>query len=106
MKKGAVIAWLLFLSAGIALLFWRSEWIYSLPTPIPANYKNVEPGALISLTAAQSRVLSAPAATKKPLFLHFFNPDCPCSRFNMPHFKSLVKLYGQQVNFAIVLMSD
>jgi hypothetical protein len=106
MKKGAVIAWLLLLFAGIALLFWRSEWIYSLPTPIPANYKDIQPGALMSLTEGGSRLLPVPSTTKKPLFLHFFNPDCPCSRFNMPHFRSLVKLYGQQVDFAIVMMSN
>jgi len=42
----------------------------------------------------------------KPLFLHFFNPDCPCSRFNVPHFRSLVKQYSGRVNFALVLMTD
>jgi len=37
--------------------------------------------------------------------LHFFNPDCPCSRFNMPHFATLVKRYAARVNFAIVVMT-
>src|SRR6185436_5605312 len=41
----------------------------------------------------------------KPLFIHFFNPACPCSRFNIPHVKSLVKKYRNQMTFAIVVMS-
>lgn len=35
--------------------------------------------------------------------LHFFNPDCPCSKFNIQHIKKLVKQYGKQVNFVVVL---
>ena len=108
MKKGMVIVWLALLFSGMAVLFWRSEWVYSLPTPVPAHYKAVKTGQHIDLSAAitaeiHSRVLPA---YKKPVFLHFFNPDCPCSRFNMAHFKSLVKQYGQEVNFAIVLVTD
>lgn len=98
MRKPVVVAWLALLLAGIVTLFWRSEWVYSLPTPVPAGYQNVKPGTPISLPAA--------LASQKPVFLHFFNPDCPCSRFNMPHFKTLVKSYGRQVNFAIVLMTN
>jgi thioredoxin-related protein len=41
----------------------------------------------------------------KPLFIHFFNPDCPCSRFNIPHFKSLVKKYGDRFTFAVVVIN-
>jgi thiol-disulfide isomerase/thioredoxin len=41
-----------------------------------------------------------------PVFLHFFNPDCPCSRFNMLHFKSLVKEYGDEANFVIVVLNN
>ncbi|HEX7845951.1 MAG TPA: hypothetical protein VF476_09145, partial [Chitinophagaceae bacterium] len=40
----------------------------------------------------------------KPLFLHFFNPDCPCSRFNVSYFKSLVKEYDHKINFAVVAL--
>src|SRR5579859_2625096 len=98
MKKGAVIAWMICLFAAIIMLFWHSAWVYSLPTPVPVNYKAVAQGTYINETWG--------ANDKKPVFLHFFNPDCPCSRFNIPHFKSLVKLYGQQANFAIVVMTN
>lgn len=100
MKKMLVITWLLILLTGVVALFWRNEWIYSLPTPVPANYRAVVTGTFISLPAATRFPVN------KPVFLHFFNPDCPCSRFNIPYFSSLAKEYQQQVTFAIVLMSN
>jgi hypothetical protein len=112
MKKGVVAGWLLFLLAGIVALFWRYEWVYNLPTPVPAGYQEVKPGVRIDLPKDQSAMIrmtglaQGQGTGKKPLFLHFFNPDCPCSRFNMPHFKALVKSYHGQVDFAIVLMTD
>jgi hypothetical protein len=99
MRKGAVIALLSFLFFAIAALFWHNEWVYSLPTPVPRDYKTVEKGNRIAMPVIH-------ANNTLPVFLHFFNPDCPCSRFNMPHFRSLVKQYSNQVNFAIVVMSD
>jgi thiol-disulfide isomerase/thioredoxin len=41
----------------------------------------------------------------KPLFIHFFNPDCPCSRFNVPYFNSLVKKYSNQFSFIVVVIN-
>lgn len=119
MKKGLVITWLILLAAGIGLFFWQSAWKYSLPTPVPSNYHDVTRGELVRLPpsalealgiskAAPTLAASQPSAAplgQKPLFLHFFNPDCPCSRFNMPQFKALIQQYGQQVSFAIVVMS-
>jgi hypothetical protein len=100
MKKGAAIIWLALLFTGIIALFWYNEWVYNLPTPIPGNYRPVSPGTRIDIAGRSS------SDNNKPLFLHFFNPHCPCSRFNIPHFKSLVKQYGHEVDFAIVLVSD
>jgi hypothetical protein len=138
MKKGVVVGWLMLLLAGIVALFWRYEWVYNLPTPVPVSYHDVRPGARIDLPPEQLALIqltgfgqqagrarralqtglgeegrqtlqtgpSHEEPGKKPVFLHFFNPDCPCSRFNMPHFAALVKLYDQQVDFAIVLMTN
>ena len=100
MKKGIVILWLAALFVAIGILFWRNEWVYNLPTPVPANYKAVNAGAIIDLPA------SAKFTDTRPVFLHFFNPACPCSKFNMTHFKSLVKEYGKDVNFEIVVQSN
>lgn len=99
MRKKLVIAWLLILFSAVVALFWRNEWVYALPTPVPAGYKSVNTGTPVVLPASLSM------AGDKPVFLHFFNPDCPCSRFNMPHFATLAEKYGQQASFAIVLMT-
>lgn len=85
--------------SGISWLFWDHELRYQLPTPVPPNYKMVSPGTPLALN------LSFGTDAKKPLFLHFFNPDCPCSKFNIGHFKELVKTYGKDVQFAIVAMT-
>jgi hypothetical protein len=99
MRKGALIIWLTFLFGGIIALFWYNEWVYALPTPVPKNYKAVSSGETISLS------LGSISKDSKPVFLHFFNPDCPCSKFNIPLFKSLIKQYGSEVSFAIVVLS-
>jgi hypothetical protein len=99
MKKTMVIAWLLLLFTAVGALFWYNELQYQLPTPVPENYKPVKQGAMISLNPRLFKDHT------KPLFLHFFNPDCPCSRFNMRQFKDIATQYGQQVNFTIVIMS-
>ena len=93
----AVSLWLGFLAVALGLLFWYSEFVYQLPTPVPAGYQPVAVGTSIHLPLAM-------LAGSRPVFLHFFNPDCPCSRFNLPHFRSLVSAYGDRVDFAIVPM--
>ena len=99
MKKWIVLFLIVSIFSAIAGIFWHSEYVYSLPTPVPANYHQVVPGDLVDL---KGKI----AIGEKPIFLHFFNPSCPCSRFNVPHFKSLVKKYSDSIAFAIVVMSD
>ena len=41
----------------------------------------------------------------KPVFIHFFNPDCPCSRFNVPHVSGLIRKYGDKIDFKIVVLN-
>jgi hypothetical protein len=99
MKKFLLISWLLLLASGISALFWYNDWKYTLPTPVPVHYQAVSFNNTVKLPEA---IRTRPG---KPLFLHFFNPDCPCSKFNMPHFRSLAKQYGAQAEFAIVVLS-
>ena len=99
MKKIIITVFLAMISATIAFLFWHQELKYSLPTPVPENYRVVALGSNIQVPEGLV------SKNNKPVFLHFFNPDCPCSKFNIPHFKSLVKQYGDQATFAIVVMS-
>jgi len=51
-----------------------------------------------------------PGGTKydrsRPLLLHFFNPSCPCSRFNLDHIRELTRAYGSRVNIVAVLEED
>ncbi|WP_345209124.1 AhpC/TSA family protein [Mucilaginibacter gynuensis] len=99
-RKILAVSLLLVISGAIAGIFWYNDYVYNLPTPIPANYLHVNNGKHINVSNALS------FDNKKPLFLHFFNPDCPCSKFNIKHFKTLVKQYGNQTNFAVILMTD
>ncbi|AHM60662.1 hypothetical protein D770_12025 [Flammeovirgaceae bacterium 311] len=81
----------------VLTIFWQQEIKYLKPTPVPHNYKAVPVQETIDL---QEVVGGEP---KKPVLLHFFNPDCPCSRFNTSHFVSLVKEYENEASFYVVL---
>jgi Domain of unknown function (DUF6436) len=97
MRVYAVVLVLVVSFGGILYLFWSQELKYVLPTPVPANYIAKEVRQKIDLRLV-------PAYQKNiPVYLHFFNPDCPCSRFNLKHFNSLVKTFKDQVQvFAVI----
>ncbi len=82
----------------IGTIFWYQEGQYLLPTPVPENYASVAPKTLINL---DSTILTEPLS--KPTLLHFFSPDCPCSRFNLKHFLALQKKYQDRVLFYAVV---
>lgn len=96
MRKVALLTWLFILLAIIIAVFWQYEWVYSLPTPVPSNYRVIEPGTSINVSH------TLPFKKDKPVLLHFYNPNCPCSQFNIPHFKSLVSQFHDKIMFAIV----
>jgi hypothetical protein len=100
MKKVLVIIWLMLLFSAVGAIFWYNELVYHLPTPIPANYKPINTGTVVKVNIPPG------TNSSKPLFIHFFNPACPCSKFNAATFKSMVKQYHNRVNFMIVVMSD
>jgi hypothetical protein len=85
---------------GIAGIFWHQEYRYSLPTPVPANYKAVLVGQPVSGHGFDA------VLPEGPLFLHFYNPDCPCSRFNARYLKSLIRTYEDSVQLFIVVPSE
>jgi len=82
-------------------MFWHQDWRYSLPTPRPP--KLIEPtlGAVIAVPAVLGATISD--LFDRPVLLHFFNPDCPCSRFNLDHVRSLHRQFSGKVNFVAVL---
>jgi hypothetical protein len=96
--KGILLAFGCFVS--IMAVFWYQEWKYLMPTPVPANYVPVKTKEIIHLDT-----LAALDFTK-PVFLHFFSPDCPCSKYNIAHIQQLVKKYGQVVHFYAILFAD
>lgn len=95
-RKVFILFWLVSISGGIGYLFWKQELKYAKPTPVPSNYSPPNFNAKIDLPEDFN-------TREKPLFVHFFNPDCPCSRFNIRHFNSLVKENRDHVNFKVVI---
>lgn len=95
----ASILLLTVITAAIVYIFWKEQAVYLLPTPKPGNYHEVALGAKPELNVSQLPV----GKSDKPLFLHFYNPDCPCSRFNLSQFKAMVKQYQDSVDFYVIL---
>lgn len=89
------------LLAGVVGLFWWQDVRYSLPTPVPEDWHAVAPGAMVTLPPGleQLRV----AGGRRPLLLHFFNPACPCSRFNVDHVREIATTYADRVTVVAVL---
>lgn len=86
----------------ILLAFWFQDWQYSLPTPKPKGLPLPETGQPLRLTSLPG-IPASPDG--RPLFLHFFNPACPCSRFNLDYIRGLVREHGAQVRFIAVIES-
>jgi thioredoxin-related protein len=94
-----MFGWLLFLLTTVASVFWFNEWKFHLPTTIPKGYTAVYNGTKIELNDS---ILNH---QHRPLLVHFFNPSCPCSRFNINVFAGLVQKYHLRVDFAVVLVT-
>lgn len=85
----------------IGAAFWHQDLRYSLPTPRPAGWTATPVGTRIPLPPAIEALRAARPGS--PVHLHFFNPDCPCSRFNVDHVRDLVRAHGSDVVFVAVL---
>lgn len=85
------------LSGGVVSLFWNQEIKYQLPTPKPIDFKKVKLHSNIFLD--DYLIIKS----SQPVLLHFFNPECPCSRFNSKHVNELIKRYESKINFIIVI---
>lgn len=97
MRIFVTIVLLSFCAGGIGFLFWNQELKYALPTPVPLGYKIVPVKEVINLSDRLG--LIAPRA----IYLHFFNPECPCSRFNIKHFNNLTsQLKGSIKVYAVI----
>jgi hypothetical protein len=103
MKKVVLIVILAGIVVSIVGIFWYQEAQYLLPTPIPVGYKVVKPEELIQFDSA---LIASTDKHSKPKLLHFFSPECPCSRFNLKHFKALNKNYNKEIDFYVVVDSE
>ena len=88
----------------VIAVFWFQDWQYSLPTPRPEALKQPALGMVMSV--AEVLPGGAKYDPSRPLLLHFFNPGCPCSRFNLEHIRELTRTYGDRVNIVAVLEED
>jgi len=94
MRQIVVFVSLSAIACGIGYIFYTQELQYWLPTPVPANYREVPVGQLVELSDFSK-------GRKK--FIHFYNPNCPCSKFNFATYKELVKNYSSDFEcFAVV----
>ncbi len=94
------------LTALMFSVFWYEDWQYSQPTPRPVHLTQAKPGGLLRLSGVKLPAAVADSTDHRPLFLHFYNPDCPCSRFNLDHIRDLVRAHGAQVRFVAVIEGD
>ncbi|MFY0687882.1 MAG: hypothetical protein JXQ90_11985 [Cyclobacteriaceae bacterium] len=96
MKQTLLTTFILFLIFGtIAVLFYQQEIRYWLPTPIPADYADVSTSTKVTNSFFEDN--------QRPKFVHFFNPECPCSKFNLTSYKTLISAYKDDFEcFAVV----
>lgn len=85
-----------FCLSGIGLLFWYEDVQYTRPTPKPKDLLQKPVGSLL-------RTGQIFQGTGRPLLLHFFNPACPCSRFNRKHLRELFAQFKSEVDMVVVL---
>src|SRR5262245_2467514 len=102
-RRAPALGGLLLLFAFIGAVFWYQDWRYSLPTPRPADLQQPPLRAALALPRAGGPSTLAAAGGDRPVLLHFFNPSCPCSRFNLDHVRALRKAFGDRVEFVAVL---
>lgn len=103
-RLGIVVVGCALLFAVVAVAFWREDLRYSLPTPRPAAL--VEPPLGTRLPVNEWLAEAGLVAGARPVLLHFFNPDCPCSRFNVEHLRKLHARFGDRVLFVAAAQSS
>lgn len=99
MKK---LLWFVFFgvcTSVIAATFWQQQLQYSLPTPVPEKLNAVEQFDTVSLDFLNN------STSTKPYLFHFYNPNCPCSKFNFKEFETLFNENKDKLNFVVVLQT-
>lgn len=81
----------------IGYLFWVRELQYLAPTPVPNDYIEVKVMNKVNLEEALG------ASNGKPFYIHYYNPYCPCSKFNYGYYEYLVRKHGDKFNMYLVI---
>jgi len=82
------------------LIFWQEHARFQVPTQVPEQHQFVPVGN-------QPELGQWEISTEKNLtLLHFYNPDCPCSRFNRDHLEDLISRYQAEVQFIVVVQDE
>jgi hypothetical protein len=89
------------LLGAIGWVFWQQDLQYSRPTPRPAGWHRLTVGTAIALPRAIDDLRASRRGA--PILLHFFNPTCPCSRFNVEHVRGLEARFRREVIVVAVL---
>ncbi|PIB35963.1 hypothetical protein BFP72_11435 [Reichenbachiella sp. 5M10] len=84
----------------IGWLFWQHEMRYALPTPVPLGHVEVGVGEYVGVSDLMEIDRS------RYSLLHFFNAECPCSRFNMRDFQRLARVYQDSVQAYVIVQSE
>lgn len=80
-------------------VMWVEDGRYGQPTKRPPGLVTPEVGAVLDWPVEVERHLQP----GRPALLHFFNPDCPCTRFNLDLVRDLSREHGADVTFVLVL---
>lgn len=90
------------LLALVGYAFWVADWQYSLPTPRPDGLVQPPLGSRLALPAGVTSL----RRENRPLVINFASARCPCTEFNLDHLRRLQKMFGDSVDFMLVLESS
>lgn len=99
-KPALVVLVLIVAALAVGKIFWEQELKYTKPTPVPVGYSTIPVNKVLDLGIDSFR------RSQKPRHLHFYNPHCPCSKFNKSHCTSLVNEYEGKIDFYIIIPSE
>ncbi len=97
-----VTAWLLFTL--VAFWWFQFKNIQSFsPSPTSEQRDYFKPSGLAQQLAQISQKLDDNTRPDQATVFHFWNPDCPCSRFNTAHVRAITRQYSTKgVRFIVI----
>lgn len=101
-KQALALAWILVALLAAGAVLWIQDGRYGQATPRPAGLEDAVIGAPLDWPDAIADHLRP----GRPALLHFFNPDCPCSRFNLDHVRELRRRHTDDIDVVMVVESD